>query len=423
MASSEHLLISKIIQTASVTEVIEAGVRADHFTSDLGNVFQWVVGYWRDYGSTPTPRVVKQEFADLQLLNATMEPYARLIDELYEAYRHKHLVLAVSAATPSLNNHNTEEATKILSEGLQKAALEVARLRDVDLIKTGPERLERYKLLRDTPNSLRGLPTGFSGLDRITSGFRPQQLITLVGEAKKGKSLMTLIMAETAHAHGISPMYLSFEMSAEEQAARYDAVISGVSHTKIMRGDLNKREFDKIEQALNVRKNMHPFHMVEDSSSLTTVSAIASRLQQERPKLLIVDGVYLMDDEQGELKGSPQALTNITRSLKRLSQRFDIPIIGTTQVLAWKLGNKKSRAITSDSIGYSSSFVQDSDLVLGVESDPDIDNQSIIRVVIARSAPKGEVRIKWDWHNMDFTEVGSEDDNDSKGGSNGGWDY
>ena len=45
-----------------------------------------------------------------------------------------------------------------------------------------------------------------------------------------------------------------------------------------------------------------------------------------------------MDDEQGEPKGSPQALTNITRSLKRLAQRFDIPIVGTTQVLSWKIG-------------------------------------------------------------------------------------
>jgi replicative DNA helicase len=161
---------------------------------------------------------------------------------------------------------------------------------------------------------------------------------------------------------------------------------------------------------------MQQFIMTEDASSLTTISAIAGKIQQYRPGLVIVDGVYLMDDENGEPKGSPQALTSITRGLKRLAQRFDVPIIGTTQVLAWKLGNKKSRAITSDAIGYSSSFVQDSDLVLGVESDPDIDNQSIIRVILARAAPKGEVRIKWDWENMDFTEVGEEREHSD-------WDY
>lgn len=419
MASSEHLLISKLIQTGSVTEVLEAGVRPDHFDSNFANVYSWVLNYWREYGSTPTPRVFKQEYGDLALLNAEAEPFPRLIDELYDAYRRKHLVLSITAATPALNNNHTDEAAKILSEGLQRVALEVAHLRDVDVIQNWEERLKRYKEMRDTPNFLRGLPTGFVGLDRITAGFRPQQLITFVGEAKKGKSLMTLIMANTAHMHGITPLYVSFEMNVQEQEARLDAITSGVSYTRILRGDLNISEMERIEQAIKIRKNMHPFIITEDTSSLTTISALAGKIQQYRPGLVVVDGVYMMDDENGEPKNSPQALTNITRALKRLAQRFDVPILGTTQVLASKVHNKKSRAITADAIGYSSSFAQDSDLVLGVESDPDIDNQSIIRVVIARAAPKGEVRIKWDWEHMDFTEVGEEDERDDKDG----WDY
>lgn len=420
MASSEHLLISKIIQTGSVAEAIDAGIRPDHFNSELSTVYMWLLGYWREYSVVPTPRVVKQQFADLQLLNAEAEPFARLVDELFLAYKHKHLVLAVTAATPSLNEHDTDEAAKILSEGLQKASLEVAHLRDVDIIQNWEERIDRYKEMRETPNSLRGIPTGFSGLDRITAGFRPQQLITFVGEAKKGKSLMTLIMANTAHQHGITPLFVSFEMSIEEQEARYDAIVSGVSHTRIMRGDLSMGELEKIEKTIKVRKNMHPFIFTEDTASLTTISALAGKIQQYRPGLVVVDGVYMMDDENGEPKNSPQALTNITRGLKRLAQRFDVPILGTTQVLSSKLNNKKSRQISADSIGYSSSFAQDSDLVLGVESDPDIDNQSIIRVVIARAAPKGEVRIKWDWENMDFTEVGEDGEEAS---DNDGWYY
>lgn len=420
MASSEHLLISKIIQTGSVAEAIDSGIRPDHFNSELSTVYMWLLGYWREYSVVPTPRVVKQQFADLQLLNAEAEPFARLVDELFMAYKHKHLVLAVTAATPSLNEHDTDEATRILSEGLQKAQLEVAHLRDVDIIQNWEERINRYKILRDTPNGLRGIPSGFNGLDKITAGFRPQQLITFVGEAKKGKSLMTLIMANTAHMHGITPLYVSFEMSVQEQEARLDSIVSGVSYTRILRGDLNNSEMERIEQSIKIRKNMHPFIMTEDTSSLTTVSAIAGKIQQYRPGLVVVDGVYMMDDENGEPKNSPQALTNITRALKRLAQRFDIPILGTTQVLSSKINNKKSRAITADSIGYSSSFAQDSDLVLGVESDPDIDNQSIIRVVIARAAPKGEVRIKWDFEHMDFTEVG---EGGEEASDNDGWYY
>ena len=413
MASTEHLLISKVIQTADLSEVIDAGLRPEHFSGEWSDVWLWVLNYWREYATIPSPRVFKQEYGDTRLLNAENEPFAALIDEIYVAYKQQHLVDAITSALPALNNNETEVAFKKLSEGLQKASVEVARLRDIDLTQSWEGRLAKYEEMRNTPNGLRGIPTGFLGLDRITAGLRPQQLVTFVGEAKKGKSLITLIMAQAAHNHGIVPMYVSFEMSIEEQAARYDAIISGIPHTRIIRGDLTAQDMDKLNKVLGLRKNMQPFIMTEDTHSLTTVSALAGKVQQHRPRLLIVDGVYLMDDENGEPKGSPQDLTNITRSLKRLAQRFDIPIIGTTQVLSWKLGNKKSRQITAEAIGYTSSFAQDSDLVLGVESDPDIDNQAIIRVVLSRSSPKGEVRIKWDWDTMNFTEVDENADGDS----------
>lgn len=418
MATTEHILISKVIQAADLSEVIDSGIRPDHFSNQWRDVWLWVLDYWRQYNAVPTARAFKTEFADVTLLNAEQEPFAALIDQIYTEYKNQHLIAAVTEATGKLRENDTDEAYKVLSEGLQKASTETARLRDIDLTQSWEGRLNKYEEMRNTPNSLRGIPTGFLGLDRITAGLRPQQLVTFVGEAKKGKSLMTLIMADAAHNHGIVPMYVSFEMSIEEQAARYDAIISGVPHTRIIRGDLTTSDMDQLRKALAIRRNMQPFVMTEDTSSLTTVSALAGKVQQHRPNLLIVDGVYLMDDEHGEPKGSPQALTNITRSLKRLAQRFDIPIIGTTQVLSWKLGNRKTRQITAEAIGYTSSFAQDSDLVLGVESDPDIDNQAIIRVVLSRSSPKGEVRIKWDWDTMDFTEV--DEDNDS---DNDNWYY
>lgn len=418
MASIENYLISKIIQERSLSEVLDAGVRADHFNSDLGDVYKWIVEHWQEYQQTPSERAFKEEYADFQFSDSSYEPFALLIDELYEAYRNRQLALAVQAAAPALANNHGDEAIRVLTEGLQKAAVEVAHLRDVDIIQNWETRIARYKEMQETPNFLKGIPTGFIGLDHIISGFRNQQLITVVGEAKRGKSLMALIMSITAHEFGLSPLYVSFEMSVQEQEARYDALISKVSHTRIMRGDFSAKEFEKIQQALRLRKNMHPFHMSEDPSSLTTVSAVAAKIQQKRPGIVIIDGVYMMDDEHGEPRGSSQALTNITRGLKRLAQKYDIPIVGTTQVLAWKLGNKRTRQITADSIGYTSSFAQDSDLILGVEADPDIENQAIIRVVLSRTSSKGEVRIKWDWDNMNFTEVGEDEDD-----NNDHWDY
>jgi replicative DNA helicase len=408
MASSELYLISKVIHDKDMNVPIRAGLKAEHMVGEWSDIWQWLVDFNRQHGSVPTERVFNQDFGDISLYDTTEvadEPYTRLLDEVFNAYRKRCLLDALQPAIHALNSDELDTAVNALSTGLQKAAVETARIRDVDIIQNWEARVNRYEEMRNTPNALRGIPTGFHGLDRITQGMRPQQFIVFAGEPKRGKSLFALILANSAHIYGVRPLFVSFEMSIEEQEARYDSLIAKVPYDRILSGDLNTAEMSRIKTALKVRRNMQPFVFSEDTASLTTVSALVSKVQEYQPHVLFVDGVYLMDDEEGQEKGSPQALTNITRSLKRVAQRFDIPVIATTQVLSWKLNNKKTRAVTADAIGYTSSFAQDADLILGVERHPDIDNQAIIRVVLARSSPNGEVHVKWDWKTMEFTEI------------------
>lgn len=405
MSSSELFLISKIIKEQTITEAVRSGLKPDHLSPVWSPVWSWVLAFNREHGAVPTERVFNAQYGDMQLEDASQETFSRLLEEIFGAYRERTIMDALSEAIPAINDSDIDRAMSLLSSGLQKASVESARLRDIDIIQNWENRLARYEEMRQQPNALRGIPTGFHGLDRITHGLRPQQFIVFAGEPKRGKSLFALILANSAHAHGKVPLFVSFEMSIEEQEARYDSLISRVPYTRILSGDLNKDDMHKITKALSIRKNMHPFVFSEDTSSLTTVSALAGKVQEYSPDVLFVDGVYLMDDEEGEPKGSSQALTNITRSLKRLAQRFDIPVVGTTQVLSWKLQNRKTRAVTADAIGYTSSFAQDADLILGVERNPDMDDQAIIRVVTARSSPTGEVHVKWDWSTMEFEEV------------------
>ena len=320
-------------------------------------------------------------------------------------YKFRTIADVLTRSSGELDNDDVEKAISTLQSGLTEATKQTSKLRDFDIIQDWEERLAKYNEMRENPNALRGIPTGFHGLDQITQGFRPQQFVVLVGEPKRGKSLFELIMANAAHYSGRTPLFVSFEMSVQEQLSRWDALRAKVDYNNVLTGNLSNAEMDRIERQMLLAKNMHPFIMSEDSTSLTTVSALDAKVQEFRPDALYVDGGYLMDDDNGEPKGSPQALTNITRSMKRLAQKWDIPVVLTTQVLSWKLGNKKTRAITADSIGYTSSFVQDADLVLGVERNPDADDQSIIRVVEARTAPRGEVHVAWDWSTMDFMEL------------------
>jgi hypothetical protein len=101
----------------------------------------------------------------------------------------------------------------------------------------------------------------------------------------------------------------------------------------------------------------------------------------------------MLDSVTGE-SNTPQALTNITRGLKRVAQKFQIPVIITTQTLLWKM---KGGKVSADSIGYSSSFFQDSDVILGL--DPVEGNGAVrsLRIVQSRNSEPKDTSITWDW--------------------------
>ena len=410
MASAEHLLISKVLSDGSLSEAIAQGVQAVHFSVPNQPIWSWMLEFWQKHGSVPTQRVMQDEHPSVTVGDSSGETLSRLVDEVIEGHRSTTVTGLMTEALVSLKDGNTEGAIRHLSSGLQDVSAVTSQSKDVDLISEWENRLTKYADMRDRPDELVGLSTGFPGLDRLTAGIRPQQLITFVGEAKRGKSMIAMVMAVAANTNGVSPLMVSFEMSAEEQAARYDSFVAKVSHTGLMRGMSTKDEVARLDKALRLRKNRSPFHIVEDIASSTTVSSLSAKIKQHEPGIVFVDGVYMMDDEHGEPKGSPQALTNITRSLKRVAQQYKVPIVVTTQVLASKLSSRTSRRVTADAIGYSSSFVQDSDIVMSVERDPDYDDRSIIRVLLSRTSPHGEVTIKWDWDTMDFSEIGDDDD-------------
>ena len=143
--------------------------------------------------------------------------------------------------------------------------------------------------------------------------------------------------------------------------------------------------------------------ILTDSTTGTTVSMLAAKIDDlGRPDLVVVDGIYLMIDELTGESSTPQSLTNITRSLKRLAQQIERPIFCTTQALQWKM--KKTR-LNSQSAGYSSSIVQDSDVVLGLERvDEEIDEARILRVLMSRNCGPVEALLRWDFENGRFEE-------------------
>jgi len=217
-------------------------------------------------------------------------------------------------------------------------------------------------------------------------------------------------------------------MSNDEQAARNDSMRTRVPLKRLQRGLLTDQEERKYQKGLRKLQEEypHPFVLSQDVSSATTLSGVLAKVQQHRPDILFIDGVYMMDDEQGEDQGSAKHLTNVTRGLKRMAQQLDLPIMITTQVLTWKMGKVKGKRrtqLSSDDIGYSSSFAQDSDLVLGVEHHPMHQDFKKVRLLLSRNTETVDITIRWDWTFGEFTEAedpdGDYDDDDDEEDSYG----
>jgi replicative DNA helicase len=262
---------------------------------------------------------------------------------------------------------------------------------EIDLTKNTEQRYKDYQLLQNA--EFLGIPTGFAKIDEATAGLQGGQLVTIIAPPKTGKSQIALKMAINIHRQGKIPMFQSFEMNNHEQQQRHDAMRSNISHGRLRRGKLLPAEEARYIDVLNDMENEHSFHLVDAVNGIT-VSALAAKIEQTKPDIVFVDGVYLMLDEITGEMNTPQAITNITRALKRLAQKINKPVIITTQTLLWKM---RAGKVTADSIGYSSSFFQDSDVILGLEPIEEDEELRNLKVVASRNCGPTETALTWRW--------------------------
>jgi len=404
-ADNEERLISRVVRTREITPALEAGVEDSWFFLDENrSVWKFIRQHWTKYQEVPTAVTVKDNFPTYRLL-AVEDSLEYLVDQLVEYRRRQKAIEVVQTAAESIAEGQHDRAIELMSQGVASIYDEgVGITSDVDLTREATKRFDEYLSVKTRPNGLLGYSTGFKTIDEATAGIQPQQLITIIAPPKTGKSVLAMQMAVNVHNDGYVPMFQSFEMSNIEQQHRHDAMRAHIAHSRLVRGKLRADEEARYRETLQKMEEMHKFYLT-DSTSAMTVTGLAAKIEKIRPDIVFVDGVYLMVDEASGESNTPQALTSITRNLKRLAQHANLPIVITTQVLLWKM---KKRQVSADAIGYSSSFFQDSDVILGLQKqDEEDDSSRELRVVASRNCGPATSDLLWDWEEGKFEEYGS----------------
>ena len=395
----QKAVLSKALHDEDFVVLVDARITPEFFPDPTYcRVFEYMLKHWQDYGTAPDLPVVQKAFPS-QDWPVHRQPMGYFISQLQKRRAMTILTDALNQAALVISNEEETDPEKTientLASALARVRIEVSSSYDTDITQRGYEIAQRLAQRRENPGYLRGISTGFKGIDYVTGGLQPEHLVTITGTPKSFKSATLLYMAWQAHRQGERPLFLGFEMSTVEQEDRLVSLMSGIGLTKIMTGDLSDREEAAAVRAVDMRKSMQSFVLSSDITSATTVSGVQAKIQQYQPAVVFIDGVYLMDPEGPFDKGSSFALTDITRSLKRLAQQQRIPVVITTQSL---LARSKS-GLSLHSIGYTSSFGQDSDLVLGTERLNEENMQPIVKfhVIASRSGPRQETFLQWDW--------------------------
>lgn len=413
----ERALVSWVIQEQSLAEVAEASITPKFFLdTDNRRVFETILDYQSEHGAVPTLRAIRLDEPTYKFMQVD-EPISFLIERIRDDHALSIIQAGMEQVVDAYDHADTDAALSYLAMIIADVNNALPSTRDSNVSDTGDDRLAHYLAMRDKDDTLLGAPTGFHALDMATQGLQPEQLVTFVGPPKAGKSTILLLAAIAAWAFGLRPLLFTFEMSIQEMTTRLDSFRARISHHRLQRGALKRSEWDLLEKSINQMSAMPDFWFSADINNATTLSGIAAKVDKIKPDVVYVDGVYLMQDEFGEEQGTPKALTNLTRGFKRMAQNKRIPIAITTQVLEWKMDRKKG--ITSNSVGYSSSFAQDSDALIGIERTEDPNIQKL-KVVLARNSPPMEVYIQWDWETGDFEEL--ESDPFHPEGDGGEWD-
>jgi replicative DNA helicase len=229
---------------------------------------------------------------------------------------------------------------------------------------------------------LSGLSTGLRDLDAKLGGLQASDLVVLAGRPGMGKTaLATNIAYNVAKAwrgdvradghmgtvNGGIVGFFSLEMSAEQLATRIISEQTGISSSKMRRGDIDDSLFEKIKDRVIEIQHLPLFIDETGGVSVAQLAARARRLKRQRGlDLIVIDYIQLMQGStRRAMEGRVQEVTEITTNLKALAKELKVPILALSQ-LSRQVESREDKHPQLSDLRESGSIEQDADVVMFV---------------------------------------------------------
>lgn len=298
--------------------------------------------------------------------SAHIEYHARIIAQKYLARE----LITFTSGIQTKAFDETLDVDDLMQEAEGKLFEISQRNMKKDYTQINPVISEAYQLLQKAAartDGLSGLESGFTGLDKMTSGWQNSDLIIIAARPAMGKTAFVLSMACNIAVSFQHPVALfSLEMSNVQLVNRLIVNVCEIPGEKIKSGQLAPYEWQQLDYKLKDLIDA-PLY-VDDTPSLSVfeLRTKARRLVREHGvKIIIIDYLQLMNASGMSYGSRQEEVSTISRSLKGLAKELNIPIVALSQLnrgVESREGIEGKRPQLSD-LRESGAIEQDADMV------------------------------------------------------------
>ena len=272
---------------------------------------------------------------------------------------------------------------------------------------------------RKLGTGITGVQSGFTDLDRVTSGWQKSDLIIIAARPGMGKTAFVLSLARNAAIGFKRPVaFFSLEMSSVQLVQRMISSETGIPSDKLRKGTLDSTEWNKLVSMTGKLSEAPVF--IDDTPALS-VFELRSKCRklkvQHDIQLIVIDYLQLMRSETDNKSGNrEQEISNISRNLKAIAKELGVPIIALSQLSrAVETRGGTKRPQLSD-LRESGAIEQDADMVMfiyrpeyyGLEFDEENNpTKGIAEINIAkhRNGALERINLKFINHLAKFTDL------------------
>ncbi len=190
---------------------------------------------------------------------------------------------------------------------------------------------EEARAIGEVP--LEGVSTGLHRLNTLTLGYKPGDLIILGAETGHGKTAFALNTCLAACVETGSPvLYVNTEMSRQQIAFRWGAILAGIPLQKIRTGSLTNEELSQVQAGFERLTNSGFLNSTIPNLTPDKLQILARKAKlQYGIQLLILDYVGRMEKRDPKYQ-EWQILEDMVRACKIMAQNLEIAVMVLVQL-------------------------------------------------------------------------------------------